>query len=351
MEYKILNPYLKTIYDLVQKYGGFFNAHSHLDRANTLDKKYLEHVGMDPLEASSYPLFVKQNLTGDLHTGLAYTVEDLTQRLGDLLQSFVCTGTKRVDSAIDTTSDIGLRAFNITLDLKKKYEEKIDFRIGSYSIFGFKENELERWDVFKKASELSDFIVGLPERDAKPGHVGYDEHMRRLILLGKELDKEVHIHVDQGNDPEENGTETLIQAVRWLNPVGGQVWAVHVISPSCYDEERFNELVDGLVRYDIGVIVCPSAAISMKQYRDKSTPIHNSIARILEFIEAGVKVRIGTDNINDVYIPSGSPNLLDELYVLTNVTRFYNPNVWAKVAAGIPLNKMDREAVRKNLHP
>ena len=127
------------------------------------------------------------------------------------------------------------------------------------------------------------------------------------------------------------------------------VWAVHAISPSSYEEERFQKLLEGLVKYNIGVICCPSAAISMRQLRPIKTPTHNSLARVLEMIEAGVNIRIGTDNIADVFVPSGSPDIYNEIWLLSNACRFYNPDILAKLATGTKLTEMDREIVHSSL--
>ncbi len=71
-------------------------------------------------------------------------------------------------------------------------------------------------------ARIADFIGTLPERDARPGHIGFNEHFRRIIEFANKMEyKEVHLHVDQSNHPEENGTETLIEAVRWLRPDSG----------------------------------------------------------------------------------------------------------------------------------
>jgi cytosine/adenosine deaminase-related metal-dependent hydrolase len=339
----------------IDAYGGYINAHLHLDRANTIEKKYLEHASMDPFEASSYPLRVKQDLTGELHRGLAYQPEDLEQRMRDVIEMLISLNTKQAHSFIDTTADnVVLTAFDIAMKLKSEYRDKIDLRIGAYGIFGFKDSEPERWEIFEKAAKEGDYIGSLPERDDNPGHIGYDEHIRKTLKLAHELGKPVHLQVDQKNHPDEDGTETLIQAVRWLGSpkVNNEpsVWAVHSISPSAYDEKRFNKLVEGLVEYNIGVICCPSAAISMKQLRDVQTPTHNSVARILEMLEAGVNVRLGSDNIADVFMPFGTPDLYQEVRNLADAVRFYNPDVWAKVATGTKLNNMDRKFISDSLN-
>ncbi len=87
----------------------------------------------------------------------------------------------------------------------------------------------------------------------------------------------------------------------------------------------------------------------MRQLRPIKSPTHNSIARVLEMLEAGVYMRVGTDNICDVFIPSSDGCILTEIKVLSNAIRFYIINVLAKLAAGEKLNEMDKEMIRRSL--
>ena len=342
---------------LVRKKGGAVNAHAHLDRAETLDSRYLEHIGLDPLEASSYPLGVKQNLTGELHKGPAYQKEDLERRMSRLLRSMAQDfGVREVFSLIDTTADIGRTAFDIALELKEEFRGIIDFQIGSYPLFGFRDSEPERWEVFEDASGDADFLGALPERDEKEGHVGYKEHLRRILRLAAELYKPVHIHVDQANDPIESGTEELVHAAAYCIPPEKRlkdgkplVWAVHSISPSAYSEARFQELLDGMYETNIGVICCPTAAISMRQKREVTAPTHSSIARIGDMLVRGIDVRLGSDNIADVFVPTGSPDMCLEAIRANDYLRFYSPEIFAKLLAGENLNEMDRHKIRTSL--
>ena len=105
-----------------------------------------------------------------------------------------------------------------------------------------------------------------------------------------------------------------------------------------------------LLKYNVGVIVCPTAAISMRQLRPISAPMHNSIARVLELIKLGVPVRLGTDNICDVFVPQSDGNMLTEIKMLGHAVRFAIPYVWAKLAAGVPLNQVDRATVGRVLY-
>ena len=64
-------------------------------------------------------------------------------------------------------------------------------------------------------------------------------------------------------------------------------------------------------------------------------------------LEAGVRVKIGTDNIGDMFIPSGDGKVESEVWCATNAFRFYSIAVWAKLCAGHRLNSVDKDEIRK----
>lgn len=164
----------------------------------------------------------------------------------------------------------------------------------------------------------------------------------------------LHVHTDQRNEPTEDGTELLLEAIdRYGAPevTGGEpkVWAVHMISPSTYDDQRFDRLVEGLLNHKVGVICCPSAAIGMRQLRPLMTPTYNCIPRLLELAAAGVHVRIASDNIADIASPTTTADLTDEILVLSAALRFYVPGILAKFAAGVRLDEIDRSEIIDHL--
>lgn len=108
-------------------------------------------------------------------------------------------------------------------------------------------------------------------------------------------------------------------------------------------------LVARLVRNDVGVICCPSAALGMRQIRPLRTPTHNSIARVLELAAAGIHVRFGSDNIGDMFSPSTTVDLVDEIYLLSGAVRFYDVEILAKFAAGVLLDESDRKRIQQHL--
>jgi cytosine/creatinine deaminase len=365
----LLSWYELEILSLVKEFGGFYNAHAHLDRANTLEGVYLQHIGTSPLDASILPLSVKQNLVGDLHRGPAYTEKNLRERFRRNLELQIAFGVTRLDTNIDATPDLpegGMLAMRVAKEVAAEYADRIAVRIAPTPIFGFKYDPRDapsRWEVFLRAcNEYADYVSALPEKDDlergfdRNPMLDFKYHIRETLKVSCQKKVESQFHLDQANIPGENGTERLLEVLEVMempvveNHTGPTVWIVHMISPSSYDEVRFRRLIDRLLKFNIGVIVCPSAALSMRQLRAVNAPTHNSIARVLELIKARVPIRIGTDNIFDVFVPQGDGDMLTEIKMGGVALRLNSPSIWAKLASGTRLNNVDINTVGRILH-
>lgn len=352
------SPYFARLRKEIAELGGMFNAHLHLDRANTLDDRYLAHANLRILENSHISLQKKHYLINAIHSGPAYQRNDLTERVSETLDIMIAANTVRADSMVDVTDDtVGLSALETLQEIKRKRRDEIDLRLAAYSPLGFKDSEPNRWAVFEEGAQSADFLGSLPEaddRDDYPDNIGFEEHCVRMLDLARSQGKMLHVHTDQRNMASERGTERLIEVVRRehgpVSPDGTpMIWAVHMISPSAYDEGRHRRLIDGLLECNIGVISCPSAAIGMRQLRALQSPTYNSIPRILELIAAGVHVRLGSDNIADICSPSTTADLLDEVFVLSAAIRFYETGILARLATGQKVTPDQREQVQDHL--
>ncbi len=342
----------------VNALGGLYNAHLHLDRAGTLAARYWSGPEDELVDVASLSLSTKHGMIPRLHDGPAYDPADLAVRVNRYLDWMVSVNTRCAETVVDCTVDrVGLSAIQTLHRIKQSRAGEIDLRLGAYSPLGFCDAEPERWALLESALEFADFIGALPEVDDRrrnPDHIGFEAHLERVLNLASSCGKEVHVHLDQLNHPGENGTETLVGVLRnleWQTASRDQptVWAIHVISPSTYDEARFQSLVESLVEHQIGVICCPSAALGMRQLREVATPTWNSIARVLDFLAAGIPVRLGNDNMDDICSPSTGADLYEEVILLSAALRFYRVDVLARLAAGQPLSDAETEAVRQHL--
>ncbi len=354
-----LSPFYRQLETKVRTLGGYFNAHTHLDRAGTMDEKYWKAVGLRVEDKSSISLHEKHHLIHEVHAGPAYDVDDLHPRVAQHLEIMAGLGTRRVDTLADCTADrVKLTALETLLALKAEWADRIEVNVAAYTPLGFPTAESERWELFLEAAKRADFISALPESDdlnEYPDNIGFEEHSRRMLNLASEMGKMIHVHTDQRNEPGEDGTERVMRVMREEGHVKSKsgepwVWMVHMVSPSTYDEARFQKLVDAMLDLGVGLICCPSAAVGMRQLRLANTPTYNSIPRVLELVASGVPVRLGSDNISDMCSPSTTADLGDEVFTLSAAIRYYNPELLAYLAAGVNPTDAMRDALKQHLH-
>lgn len=347
--------------------GGLFNAHAHVDRYDTLDPRFLGS-GADMQARTGYALWDEVDVTPDLHRGPAYTRRSLRERMTAFLAESEACGVRRVESFIDVTTDLplagGLGALEMALEVSGIFSGRVDFRVGAFAPFGFEKDDQQELERFQHAITLADFIATSPERDdesfygAGPGHIGFRTHLDWTLGWAVASGKPVHYHLDQQVSPNERGTEALVVAIDRtglrdrivaLGASEPLVWAVHCISPSTYPRRRLEELATRMAECRIGVVCCPSAALSMRKRPLFEAPIHKSIADVLLLLERGVRVRVGTDNVGDLFLPATLLDPRHEVGALANALRFYDAAILAKLACGKALDEGEVEAVRDHL--
>lgn len=347
--------YHRELREAVERRGGLFNAHLHIDRSGTYPFVAGQPGVRETSSLSAISLQKKHSLITIVHESDLYNPELLYARVGSLLRGMAETGTSRADTTVDVTDDgLGLNALEVLLRLKQDFVPLLDVRVGAYNPLGFPRESESSWDLLREATGLSDFLVSLPERDDTrryPHHIGFEPSIERALELGLDAGKEIHIHVDQENHSFEGGSEAVVKILEELSisPADHQVWLIHAISPSAYDEGRFSDLVRQLLDKRVGIIVCPSAALSMRQLRRLHGPMRNSLARVLELAGAGIEIRLGSDNVFDITSPAGTLDLFTEVFVLAHALRFFDIDILAAFATGQKLTDEERGRVLAHL--
>ncbi|MBI4407022.1 MAG: amidohydrolase family protein [Candidatus Kerfeldbacteria bacterium] len=286
--------------------GGFVNCHAHLDKAFLINEQNLLQSQID-MEA-------KWHLYKELKRG--YTTEDLRARMREGMNRMVAQQVKYVRSFVDIDSTVELNCLEAALDIKKEFAGKCELIIVSQTLEGVLQPESRTW--IEQAAPLVDVIGGLPSYD-RPRAA---EHLDIVFGLAKQYGKQVDVHIDQENNPDEKDTELLAKKVI-EHGLHGRVNAVHAISLSAQSEDYFQHVLKLMVEAKLNVITCPSAALGMKQLRAKTGPVHNSIARVPEFLAAGLTVAIGTDNIHDFFQPFIDGDMYTEARMLMEACRMY----------------------------
>lgn len=291
--------------------------HLHLDKSKT--------VTLNLLDQSQRHMKEKWYLMREVKK--KYTDEDLYARMDASIHMLHEQNCKKMKTFIDVDSIVGMRPMNIALELKRKWRETngVDIQIGTQPLDGLE--TIENVLLFKDACKVADFVGCLPSRDKVPKN-----HLHMVFSTAVDENKDVEAHLDQCNIPSERETEMFCDFVEKYN-YQGRARAVHCISLACHSQDYQNMIAKRLRRNGIGVIICPSAALSMHQEVGMTAAIHNSIGPVNVLLENNVDIGLGVDNIEDIFMPFCDGNMEFELRMLAEATRIYNPDVLCKIAS------------------
>ena len=301
--------------ELCRQRGGVAVHHAHFDKA------YL--ISLANLRLSQVDMQRKWTLYRQLKE--SYTPDDLVERISRGAQAMVDQGVTYCRTMVDADSICGLMPVKAALEVKKRFAETLTLEIGIQPLEGVLEPVSRK--VYEQACSLADFCGGLPSRDRPTP----EKHLDVILSIARDQGKSLDVHVDQENDPDEHETEML--ALKTIeHGMQGRVYGVHAVSLAAQERHERERVAQLLREAGVGVIVCPSAAISMKQL-DVRAPSHNAIAPVPELIAAGVGCYLGVDNVHDLFLPLVDGDVWTECRILMEACRFYDLDAVADLAS------------------
>ena len=292
----------------IRESGGYSCYHAHFDKAYLMTPDVFENCQVSLQEKWKLYREFKQN----------YTRKDLLDRMSRCVISMIDQDVKYVRTFVDADSIVGQKCIDAAVCLKEMYKDKIKIDIAIQPLEGLEDPKSKK--NFLEACVKADFIGGLPDRDSSP-----ENHLDLLFGLARSLNKPVDIHVGQNNIPSEKETELVLDKIEEHN-LEQKVSLVHCISLACQEEDYIRRQANRMQQLNVDVIVCPSAAISMKQNHSVYSPVHNSIAPVSILLDEGVNVKLGMDNIEDLFMPLVDGDMWFETRLLMEATRIYDFN-------------------------
>ena len=302
--------------EAIKKNGGFVNCHAHFDKAY-----YITREGLDK---SMVSMEEKWRMSDGIKR--AATVPEIKERIKRALDGLIKQGCKLTCTFVDAYDAVGHKAIDAANEVKLEYKDKITLLTITQPLGGLVDDKARA--LYEEITAKADIAGGLPSKD-RPDDT---KHLDYLFEIAKKLNKPVHVHIDQENNPDERDTEKLIEAVKRYGYQGRTV-AVHAISTSAQPKEYRMKIYKEMAELGIAVAVCPSAALSMRQLDQHTAPVHNSIANVPEMLEAGVLVGLGVDNIVDFYEPFVDGDMWTELRLMQEACRYYNLDALVEIAS------------------
>lgn len=302
-----------------ERLGGLASHHAHLDKSYLITRENLRLSQVDMQKKWELYRYLKEN----------YGHEDLVERMSRGVKAMIAQGVTYCRTMVDADSIVGLLPMRAALDVKRLFADEIRFEIGVQPLEGVLDPASH--EQYLEACELADYCGGLPSRD-RPRQ---EQHLDVILGTAKRLGKPIDVHVDQENNPLENETELL--ALKTIeHGMQGRVFGIHAISLAAKDDREQNRIIDKVLEADMGIIICPSAALSMKQL-PMDGPLHNSIAPYPKLRDAGVRCYLGVDNVHDLFMPMVDGDMWTECRMMMEACRFYDIDAMAEFACAKPL--------------
>jgi cytosine deaminase len=302
---------------------GFVNAHMHFDKCMLGD--VMRPNRSQTLQEAIY-------ITWDHKR--AYSVEEIADRASPVVDQGIVNGTTAFRGFADVDTIGGTVPVEGLLELKRRFEGETHFEV-----VAFPQEAIVRQPgtdrLMEQCMELgADVVGGLPWYE----HTDADarEHVDFCLELAARTDKDVHMLVDDTDDPTSRSLEYL--ALRTAQ-VGwhGRVSATHCGALAAYDHTHAEKVI-GLVK-EAGMTIFSNTHVSlvMAGGNDRGL-IRRGTTRVKELLAAGVNVASAQDDVNDPYYPFGKPDQLEVGQYTAHVAKLTYPGELETVFDMISVN-------------
>jgi cytosine/creatinine deaminase len=270
---------------------GLANLHAHADRAYTVQ--------------SFRPRSFADALAAAASARAGFTPADVETRANRLFQRSVAHGVTRIRTHTDVDPIVELRSMEGVLAAKRQARGLIDVEVVAFST---SRNDLAEPPALARLERAvgagPDLIGASLNSSSDPPRA-----LAALLDLAERSGLPIDIHLDEHLEPERMLASLVADAVI-ARRLRGRVTLSHLCVLAALDATAAGALIDKLARAEITVVALPETNLFLQE-RGERTPARRGVTLVRELLAAGVKVRLGTDNIRDWFFPFGDGDMLD----------------------------------------
>jgi cytosine deaminase len=275
---------------------GLVNPHQHLD-------KTLLSGALRPLRWPGWRGLREVNVA---HRR-TYTVDDIVERATRVVELALSNGTTALRGFTDVEPVAGLTGVQALVALRDRYRHEVAIQVAAFpqdTIYGVDAGEQLLEDAMNAGADV---VSGLPSGESTDALMR--RHVDFCLDLAKRHDADVHMLLDDSDDPAQRSLEYLATRVIDLG-WEGRVSVSHAGALSAYDHPHAETVIERVS--DAGIAVCVNAHISLVlQGRTDRGPIRRGTTRVGELLAAGVTVMAGQDDVDDPYYALGRADQLE----------------------------------------
>jgi len=293
---------------------GFVNIHCHLDKCLTgAWAEVWKKSGRGSPEAIPSATSVKKDFTED----------DIVERATRALKTSVTAGTTAVRAFADVDSVGGLLSLRSLLKVKQQFRGVVDLQLVAFPQEGILRDEGTE-ELLEKSVEMgADVVGGIPWYEKNRDDAV--KHTDIVFEIAKKHRKDVHVLIDDNSDAGSRNIEYFLKsAIR--QGFKDRVAASHCRGRLDSPDEGYARRIVGLAR-DAGATIVENSHVSLFMYgREDRHPVRRGVTRVREFLESGVNVAVGQDDIDDPYYPFGRGDMLELAFVMCHAAHLGTPS-------------------------
>jgi cytosine deaminase len=270
---------------------GMVNLHAHADRAFTVEQ--------------FRPRSVEDAIAAAAAARAAFSAADIELRARRLFERSLGHGVTRIRTHTDVDPVVELRSMEGVLAAKQQMTGRMDVDIVAFSTSRNDLAEPEALSRLEAAVAMGAGLIGASlDASADPPRA-----LAALLDLAERSGLPVDIHLDEHLEPHRMLSGMVADAVI-ARGLQGRVTLSHLCVLATLNPKIAGEVVRKLARAAIVVAALPETNLFL-QDRGEASPIRRGVTLIRELREAGVEVRLGTDNVRDWFFPFGDADMLD----------------------------------------
>ncbi|HID15995.1 MAG TPA: cytosine deaminase, partial [Candidatus Atribacteria bacterium] len=249
--------------------SAFIDPHIHLDKVLVVDT-------------------VRPNISGTLKEAIEilwekkrnYTVEDIVERAGKVIQWEVANGVTHIRTHVDVDTIGGLKPLEGLLATREKYKELLDLQIVAFPQEGIIQDPGTEELLYKAMEMGADVVGGMPHNEMTDDDS--KRHIEILFEIAKKFDAPIDSHTDENDDPYSRTLEYLA-AKTIKEGYEGRVTADHTCALSSYNDVHAAKVISLVKKADITMESNPVTNIVLEGRFD-TYPKRRGLTRIKELL-------------------------------------------------------------------
>ncbi|WP_109209967.1 MULTISPECIES: amidohydrolase family protein [Microbacterium] len=220
------------------------------------------------------------------------------------LEQMIAKGTTRVRTYAQVDVDCKLEKFDSVMAAKEKYRDHADVQVMTFPQAGILREAGTVEYLEESLKQGADVMGGIDpcQLDRDPAR-----HLDIVFGLAEKYQVEVDIHLHEPGALGVFSTELVLERTRALG-MQGKVTISHAYDLGSVSEAVSRRLIDEFAELDVAMAtVAPSTTGQL---------------RLVDLVEAGVRVGLGEDGQRDYWSPYGNCDMLDRTWQLAFVNGF-----------------------------